>query len=789
MNILNSSVSKDEEMTQEETINLNEILSKYLYHWPVFVLGLILTLTIAFLYLRYTKPIYEITTTLLIKDEKKGAPTQDILNQLDLFGGSKVVENEIEILKSKTLMAEVVKRENLNVNFRSEGRIVSSDIYSARPVLFQTLDMKKEYFGKEFNLSFPKDDQYTLEDVENNIKITGALNQLQINKLGTYKLDKTAYFNKQKNRKFTVSFINPDVVVANCLANLNITIVTKQSTVLKLTFQSTVPEKGKDILNTLIQVYNAAALSDKNRTTQSTIQFIDERLKLITGELVEVEKDVEGFKSSQGLTDITSEAQSYLENVKANDAKLSEVNLQLGVIYGIQSYVNSESSQEKLPSTLGINDPVILGQITQLGELQLKKINLLATTQPGNPVFESVNQQIESTRAGIKANIQNIKASLQNTKSELTAYNNQYEGSIRKIPGQERKFISIKRQQGIKESLYLYLLQKKEEAALSYASSVADSRVIDVAFSPDTPVKPKRSLTYLAALVLGILIPVGYIYIRELINNKIITASDISKYTSVPLLGELVFHDGKDAIVVQVGKRTAIAEQFRAIRTNLQYIQGKRNSGQGKITLLTSSTSGEGKSFVGTNIAFALALGGKKTVLLELDLRKPKVSKYLDLNNKIGLSNYLIGRAEIKDIIQPSGINENLMVIGSGPIPPNPSELFLGGEIEELFAYLRHNFDEIIVDTPPVGLVTDAQILARLVDATIYIVRYGVTFKQQIRSIEKLNATGKFPKMNVVFNGVQQGGSYGYGYGYGYYSDDITRKGIKLSFRELFKRF
>lgn len=333
----------DKEVSFGNEVSISEVLRKYTYHWPVFVLGLIICFTSAFLYLRYTTPIYEVSSTLLIKDDKKSASSDDMLSQLDLFGSSKVVENEIEILRSKTLMAAVVKRLNLNVSVKSIGRLIGVEIYEQRPVNFQTFQMTSEYFGKEWKLTFPNQNQYVLEDEETGKKVTGPLNQLQRNFIGTYKVDKTKYFSKLQKDKFSLVFHDPIVVVGNYLGNLSVVVSSKQSTVLKLSFQTAVSKQGQDVLNTLIQVYNEAGLADKNRTTQSTLDFIDERLKLVTGELVEVEKDVEGFKSSQGLTDISSEATLYLENVKANDAKINEVDLKLNVIKDIQRYVNSDS--------------------------------------------------------------------------------------------------------------------------------------------------------------------------------------------------------------------------------------------------------------------------------------------------------------------------------------------------------------------------------------------------------------------------------------------------------------
>jgi len=780
-------------LEEEKAINVKEIFSKYIYHWPVFVTAILICFTASIFYLRYTPKVYSVNSTLLIKDDKKTATGvgNDLLNQLDLFGSSKVVDNEIEILKSKTLMRKVIDRLNLVITFRAKGIVVNSDLYLNRPVDITVVQMDSLYYGKTLDLSFVDSSTYLIEDKSTGKKIQGRLNQLQRNVLGVYKIERTPNFDKFSKEQLTITVNDPQILTSKYLELLNVSLASKQSTVLNLSLETTVPKRGQDILNTLIQVYNEAALADKNKTTQSTISFIDERLKLISGELTEVEKSVESFKSSRGLTDISNDANLFLESVKTNDTKLNEVELKISVIKDIQHYINSNSVQEKLPSTLGIDDPVLLSQINQLGELQLKRDQLLATTQPDNPLVEPITKQIETVRAGIKSNIQNIAQSLANTKKALEGNDNQYQGAIKKIPGQERQFISIKRQQSIKETLYLYLLQKKEEAALSYASAVADSRIVDAAFYSDDPIKPKKSIIYLAALLLGILLPIAYLYLKDSLNDKILSSSDIEKITSTPILGEIFYSEGVEPIVVNINSRKAIAEQFRSIRTNMQFLYGKQVSGEGKVMLLTSSMSGEGKSFVASNIAAALAISGKKTVLLELDLRKPKVSKYLELNNKTGLSNYLIGKAEISDIIQPTSINPNLFIIGSGPIPPNPSELLIQNEIKILIEFLRKEFDEILIDTPPIGLVTDAQILGKFADSTLYLVRQGITFKKQIQNLDELYVNNKFPRMNVLLNGIKLGRSaeygYGYGYGYGYYSDDSGPK--KLTFKTIVKDF
>jgi tyrosine-protein kinase Etk/Wzc len=773
-------------VNDEKQIDFKQELNRYLYHWPVFIIGILVCLFAAAMYLRYSQPVYSITSTLLLKDEKKGgvASGNDLLNEIDLFGTSKVVDNEIEILKSKTLMTKVIERLNLSVTFQSDGRVKSADLYAEMPVNFKIIDIDSTYYNRAIQLSFPNANTYMLNDEVTGKKITGPLGALQRNFLGVYRIDKTDNLSQYLDKSIRVQINDPLDVVDQVLSKLDISLSSKQSTVLNLQLQSTVPEKGRDILNTLIQVYNEASLADKNRTTESTLVFIDERLKLISGELSDVEKNVEQFKSARGLTDLSSDASVFLDNVKSNDSKLNEINLRISVVRNIQKYLNSERISEDIPSTLGIDDPVLLNQLNQLSQMQLQLDKLLSTTTENNPLVAPLKRQIDLTKQAVATSVDNIQQSLEISRSGLLKNSLEFRGAIKKIPGQERQLISIKRQQSIKESLYLYLLQKKEEAALSYASSVADSRIVDGAYYSKFPVSPKRTNVYLMAFLMGLILPVAYVYGKGLLNDKVENVENLSKLTSAPILGQVSLSDENIPIVVQVNSRKAIAEQFRSIRTNMQFLRASDKK-QGNVTLFTSGMSGEGKTFVASNIAAAYAMSGKKTVLLEFDLRKPKVSKYLNLSNGVGLSNYLIGQTGINDILQTTDIDPRLFVIGSGPIPPNPSELISEKTLETLFDYLRQNFDEVLIDTPPIGLVTDAQLLARVADATIYLVRQGVTYKQQVKNVEELFRNGKMPKLNVILNGIKTSAGYGYGYGagygYGYYADDQKSTSFSLN--------
>ncbi len=396
----------------DESINLREVIGKYLYHWPIFIIGILICLVGAFFYLRYTPLVYQVNSVLLIKDEKKGGRTAggDLLTELDIFGTSKVVDNEIEILKSKTLMRRVVNRLNLMINYTVEGRVIESDIYAVKPVNIGVAELDSLWYGKTLSLSFPNHNTYLLEEKLSGKRVKGLLDTLQRTTFGVFKIEKNDNFNKWVSENKAPIFLklsDPQIVANQYLKNLTVVLASKQSSVLNLTFETNVPQKGKDILNTLVQVYNEAGLADKNRTTQSTMDFIDVRSKLISGELTDVEKDVENFKSTRGITTMSNDATLFLDNVKANDARLSEINLQLSVINDIKRYVNSSSSKEKLPSTLGINDPVLLGQITKLGELQLQRDEMFAKTGENNPLVEPLVNQIKTTQEGILSSVNN----------------------------------------------------------------------------------------------------------------------------------------------------------------------------------------------------------------------------------------------------------------------------------------------------------------------------------------------------------------------------------------------
>ncbi|HEY1023889.1 MAG TPA: polysaccharide biosynthesis tyrosine autokinase, partial [Sphingobacteriaceae bacterium] len=426
--------------------------------------------------------------------------------------------------------------------------------------------------------------------------------------------------------------------------------------------------------------------------------------------------------------------------------------------------------------------------VEQLVNVKLQRDRLLATTPEGNPAFDPINRQIETLKESIKDHISGIKSSLQATRQQLQAFNSNFEASIRDLPVQERQFINIKRQQGIKEELYVYLLKKQEEAALSYASTLSDSRTIDQAFY-GSPVSPNATLTFGMALLFGLMVPVGLIYGRQIFNDRIISDKEIKDATSAPLLAELVYYVSSSPLPLRAWNSGIIAEQFRTLRTNLSYLHDRDS---GRVTLLTSGMPGEGKSFISCNLGLALASCDRKTVLLELDMRKPGVSKNFSLTSETGLTDYLKGNASMEEITQPSGVHPNLFIIKTGPLPESPADLLGNIRLDNLIDWLRFYFNDILIDTPPIHLVTDAMIASRFSDVTLYIIRQAYTHRSELDYVNELQAKGKLRNLNIIFNGVEMGARYNYktNFNYRYYTvpDDLKRLGLGSALQGVIKR-
>ncbi|MDB5024592.1 MAG: wzc 1 [Mucilaginibacter sp.] len=758
-------------------LSLLEILITYLRNWRWYLLSIFICLGLAFGYLKLSTPLYKIRTDLLIKDDKENMGGQnDLLKSLDLFSSAKIIDNEVQILKSNTIIEKVIKDLNIQTQYFDTEGVKAKELYNNIPFEVDLISPSSIAFSTTLKFQFNDNNQVSVNG--RSFKLDTILNT----EAGLVLLKKKNTESKQYYKKeIHVRFKDIDDLLLRYSLDLKIDPISKQGTVLIITLQDAIPKRGEDFLNTLINEYNHAAIEDKNKVTSTTLFFITDRIKKLSEELGSVEKNVEQYKSSNRITDISSQSQLFLESVKDNDVELNKVQIQLNVLQNLEKSLNSSQEPIRIPSMMGIEDPTVLGQVSKLAEAELKKESLLQTTTESNPLVRSYTDQINLLKQSISSSVQNLKRGLQITQEHLQSQNSRFESTIQRVPSKERGLLDVMRQQEIKNGLFTYLLQKREETAMSLASAVSDSRTIDYAKSSKYPVKPINWVIYLIFLLAALAIPTTIIYIRRLLNYKILRRADITKVTDAPILAEISHSQDPGNLPVTDNPRSMVAEQIRVLRTNLQFIIPDESQ---KVILFTSTISGEGKSFISLNLGASLATTGKKVIILELDLRKPKLHGSLNIENSFGLSNYLIGKADTKDIIKKIEIQENYFIIPSGPIPPNPAELIANGKISELIELLKKDFDYIILDAPPIGVVTDAQILSSCANTTLFIVRHNYTIKNHIHAIDEYYRTEKFKNLKIILNSVDlqigYGSSYGYGYGYGYYSEEKSSGGFNI---------
>lgn len=767
-----------------EATSTNSGLSKYLFHWPLFLISILIILPAAYFYVSSITPIYEVKASILIKDTKKNQSSQSssALHEIDLITSAKTVDNEIEILKSKKLITRVVDDLKLWVNYRLISGFKKIDLFKETPVEFVFL--KKNVLQKDevMEITIKDKTSYDVKLKDGQVKSL-FFDKSYNNQLGSWKLVATDKVNDYIGKTILVALSSVEASAIQYQNAIDASLSNKLSTALVISISDQNAERGEAVLDNLIQNYSLASVDDKNKDLKATIDFLDQKIKELSGDLGASERGLENFKSSKGLTDISLQSKVSLENLQNNDNQLNEANIQLQLINRIDEYVNASQNSDKVPSANGIDDPSLSSLIDKLSGLQLQYQELAANIPETSPDFDPINRQIRTTKATIKETVKNIKISLRGKRDKLQSYNSNFESSIKSIPTQEREYINIKREQSSKESLYTYYLQKREEAAANYASILTDDKIIDDAYA-GVP-KNNTKMIYLIAMFATISLPTGFIYIRNAAKNKVISPAEIKKILKSPIIAEIPYESGKNKIAINNKFSTPTSEQFRSLRTRLHYLHKDRK--QGRVTLVTSSVPGEGKSFVSTNISVSLAYTERKTIILELDMRKPKIMETFNLpSDKKGLSDYFDGNASIEDIIQPSGIDSNLFVISSGSPISNPSELLERKGLSILISTLRERFDDIIIDSPPTHLVADAMIVSPFTDVCLYVIRQGYTDKAELTFISNLIEQQQLSEVNIIFNGLQD---QRHGYGYHYSSQDYYTKGPKRGLSAMFSDF
>lgn len=756
----------------DDKINLKSILSDYLPYWYLFALGVGVCVTLAFFRIRYTVPQYYVASTLLIKDQGTGSELLSgaSAESMEMFRPKKSIDDEINILKSKSLMERVLRELSFNTTYYLEGRVHDMEVYgNDLPIKIVVSDLQPRAYGKRIFI-YPKDNNsFQLGEEMPNEKLLMSTYQYgqQIEKpYGVFTvIEATDSVSLKKDDKVIVVFHDVKKLASHYSEKLYVAPVSQTSNVLNVGLTDQVWKNGVDILNKLIEVYEKEAVEDKNMMASNALAFIDERLQYLNAELTDVEKNVELYKRQNAVTDVSSEAELSLQNASDYNKQLAEFDIQVELLKSVEDYLQKPGDEVALvPSALNIQDPTLHILISKFNELQLERQRMQRTMQPDNPLMLNINEQLSNLRINIGENIKNIRNGLIITRQNLIASSKKFEYRKKRVPAMERELLEINRQQSVKEGLYLYLLQKREESALSLAATVSNFRVVDPP-AVIYPIFPNKPMIYMIAILAGLIVPFSLLYVKNLLNDKVMELKDIQRGTRTPVLGEIARNETKQPVVVTQDGANPLVEMFRLIRTNLQFATlGKPN----KVILVTSSMSGEGKSFFCINLAASLVLTGKRVVVLGMDLRRPTLLKSMKIADGIGITNYLIAdNISVVDIIRSSNILPNLFVISSGPALPSPTELMMSPKVNQLFETLRASFDHIIIDSAPIGLVADGFTLAPYLDSTIYMVRRNYTPQDSLAIIEKVyrERTLKFP-MIVLNDTIIKNKKYGYGYGY-----------------------
>lgn len=770
---------------EEEKINYQELLFRYIIHWPWFVASVLACLIGAWVYLHFQTPVYRVSASIMIKDDKKngGGNTAD-LESLGLGGmitSTQSIDNEIEVLRSKTILKEVVSNLELYITYYDEDEFPKRELYKTSPVIVNLTTQEADKLPGAAFIDMKLAPEGSL-DV--NLKVGLSEYNKHFDKLPAVLPTDAGTFGFTLKDSLLSGKIEGQNIVRNISAMvsqpfgvakgyqwaINIEPTSKTTSVAVVSLMNTNVQRGQDFINKLMEMYNRNTNNDKNEVAEKTKEFINERIKIIDEELGSTEDKLETFKRNAGLTNIGSDAQLAVEGNAEYERKRVENGTQINLVRDLTKYINNPSNEyEVLPSNIGLSDNSLTTQIDRYNELIIERKRLLRTSTESNPMIINLDTSIRAMKANVQAAINGTLQGLLIMKSDLDREANRFSRRISDAPGQERQYVSIARQQEIKAGLYLMLLQKREENAITLAATANNAKIIDEPAAESVPVSPKPKMIYMIALMIGVGLPVGIIFLIGLTKFKIEGRGDVEKLTSLSIVGDVPLTTDKiGSIVVFENQNTLMSETFRNVRTNLQFMLEKDQ----KVVLVTSTVSGEGKSFISANLAISLSLLGKKVIIVGLDIRKPGLNKVFNIPRKEqGITQYLSNpEKNLMDFIQPSDVSKNLYILPGGTVPPNPTELLARDSLDKVVATLKKNFDYVILDTAPVGMVTDTLLIGRVADLSVYVCRADYTRKAEFTLINELADNNKLPNPCIVINGLDlQKKKYGYYYGYGKY--------------------
>ena len=769
----------------DDFLRVQDLFYLCLGKWYWFVISLAVTLGIALFYLLTTPPVYTRSASLLIKEDSKGGSMSDaagVMGDFDLFQTSTNVNNEMQSLQSPSVMLDVVKRLHLDINYYADGAFYKRVLYGQScpyEVVFRDLQDNE---SASFTISPAPDGRVRLSDFvrngeEREGEVLAVLNDTVNTPAGNLWVksvrDTAAY-----QAPVYVSRAGYQAATGAYAANLSVSLNDEKSTVVNLSFTDVCVRRAEDVLNTLISVYNENWIKDKNQIAVSTSAFISDRLSVIEQELGHVDENISSYKSEHLLPDVQAAASMYMAQSSETNAQILALNTQLSMARYIRNYLtNAASKNQLLPANSGIESPGIEQQIANYNTAQLRRNDLVANSSEKNPLVVDMDRSLENMRQAIVTSIDNHIATLNTQLRSLQQSERQTTERIAANPTQGKYLLSVERQQKVKESLYLFLLQKREENELSQAFTAYNTRVITPPSGSMIPTAPVKKNILLVAFALGILIPVVIIFVRENLNTKVRGRKDLENL-SLPFVGEVPLASGSKKkgkgadeakIVIRQGSRDVVNEAFRVLRTNLEFMLEAGCDGRADVVLFTSFNPGSGKTFLAMNTAAAFALKGKRVLVIDGDLRHGSASAYVGKPSK-GLSDYLGKReSEWSGLVREHLVYLGLYVLPVGTIPPNPTELLAEPRFKELIGQLRSRYDYIFIDCPPVNLVADTQIIERLADRTLFVVRAGLLEREMLSELQRYYDEKRFKNMSLVLNGTEGGvGRYGYKYGYQY---------------------
>ncbi len=778
-------------------LSLRDLFYKYIRFLPFFVLSVAIFLLLAYAYLRYATPIYSAVGTMYIKSDKQTGAS-DKFEDIFVNDRAQNIQSEIEVLKSRPLMERVVQRLGLQFSYYAIGKFKSPNIYKQGPFLINALQIADSTRSFNLKVKFINDREFTVNDSPEKF----SYGQVFKNQYGMFSLEQTPA--GAMGKEFNVLWHPTEVKARDLASGVQVLPKTPGTGILVISLQATNPQMCADVINQLMEEYKYYSIEEKKSSSDSILKFIDARLLEYGASLDSAQRDLNRFQQENDLIDVDAQYSNFFKAIEEADKGIEEQKQRLSTVLILRDYLTDKSNEfNKVPTSFQLEDITLTELVTGYNTLQLERQRLLeGNVPPQNPSVLEYNGQIEKVRSSILENLRNIEMRYNVFLDGMKSKNVTAQTQIRTMPFKVSELLERKARVESLQNLFKYLQEKKEETSISRASTISSSRTVDKAFSSRTPVKPNRRAIQLLAIAIGLGLPALIIFIAEILNDKITTRADVERITKAPVLGEVGHSYSESVLVVNKVNRSMVAEQFRIIRSNLQYVLSK----QDKVAILvTSSFSGEGKSFVSTNMGAVMSLTGKKTIILEFDIRKPKIISGLNMQKGPGITSFLVGKESLENLVRPVESHENLFVLGCGPVPPNPAELLLSERMDELFSWLRSNFDVVIVDTAPVGMVGDAMTLGRFVDCTLYLVRQRHTFKKQISLIDDFYQNNKLPKLSIIINDVKLKpgygyygyGRYGYGYGYdygSYYEEEHPPKSVLeriilfFDLRRLFKK-